>query len=421
MKPEWDDGGGLRWLFLDLNSYFASVEQQEDPRLRGRPVIVAPVSSEYTCAIAASYQAKRCGIRTGTAVKEARRLCPGLVVIEARPEVYVAYHHRILEEIGRHLPIHAVRSIDEAVCELAGPERLEAKAVAVARRVQAAIKANVGECLGSSVGLAPSRLLAKLASTMQKPDGLTVLRRDALPGPLLQLRLKDIPGVGSNMEKRLKAAGVDSVQALWDLTPYRARRLWGSVEGDRVWHGLHGTDDRPEETERSSIGHGCVLAPEFRELDGARQVARRLVVKCGARLRRMGLKTAALSLTLDTEAHFTGAVERRLAPTHDSFALLQAIDALWAEAGVELHGKRLRFVAVNCTGLVQADAAAPDLFGWTAEAEEDPRRLRLSHALDNLNRRFGKDTVTIGPTPDIKYLGAKIAFTRIPELEEFVE
>src|SRR5579875_405155 len=136
MKPEWDDGGGLRWLFLDLNSYFASVEQQEDPRLRGRPVVVAPVMSEYTCAIAASYEAKRFGIRTGTAVNEARRLCPGLVVIEARPEVYVDYHHHILDEIGRHLPIHAVRSIDEAVCELAGPERLELNAVGLARRVQ---------------------------------------------------------------------------------------------------------------------------------------------------------------------------------------------------------------------------------------------------------------------------------------------
>ena len=78
-------------------------------------------------------------------------------------------------------------------------------------------------------------------------------------------------------------------------------------------------------------------------------------------------------------------------------------------------------MAVNCSRLTEADAAAPDLFGWTAEAEEDPKRLRLSHALDALNRRFGKDTVTIGTTPDIKYLGAKIAFTRIPEPEEFVE
>jgi DNA polymerase-4 len=133
---QWDDGGGLRWLFLDLNAYFASVEQQENPRLRGQPVIVVPAASEYTCAIAASYEAKRAGIRTGEPVKEARRLCPGLHVIDARPEVYVDYHHRILDEIDRHLPVHKVCSIDEAVCELAGPERLEANATALARRVQ---------------------------------------------------------------------------------------------------------------------------------------------------------------------------------------------------------------------------------------------------------------------------------------------
>jgi DNA polymerase-4 len=287
--------------------------------------------------------------------------------------------------------------------------------------VQQGIRNNVGASLGSSVGLAPSRLLAKLASTMQKPNGLTVLRKPELPGPILHLRLKDIPGVGENMARRLAAAGIGSVEQLWGVTPYRARRIWGSVEGDRIWHGLHGADNADAETERSSIGHANVLAPEFREIDQARLVARRLVVKCGARLRRMDLKAAALCLTLDTETHLTGTLQSRFPPTHDTFALLSALEGLWTDAATELAGRRLRFVSIQCEELEGADARPPDLFGWTPGALEDPRRLRLSHALDTLNRRFGKDTVTIGAAPDIDYLGAKIAFSRIPEPEEFAE
>lgn len=294
------DGADLRWLFLDLNSFFASAEQQMQPALRGRPVIVRPAPSEYTCAIAASYEARLFGIRTGMQVAEARRLCPELVVVEARPDVYVDWHQRIMAEIDRHLPIWKVCSIDEAACRLTGPDRRVETAVALARRVQAAILANVGECPRSSVGLAPSRFLAKTASGMQKPAGLTVLRADALPGPLLDLPLSKFPGIGRRMLARLAAAGVTDTAGLWAMDPHHARRIWNSIEGERIWRGLHGLDSQePPERPRASISHSHVLAVSKRTPDQARAVARRLVVKCGGRLRRMGLAGAGLSLFVD--------------------------------------------------------------------------------------------------------------------------
>src|ERR1700735_3357604 len=119
---------GLRWLYVDFNSYFASVEQQLNPRLRGKPIAVIPVETDSTCAIAASYEAKAFGVKTGTPIYEAKKMCPGLVCVLAQHERYVEYHPRILEEVARHIPVTAVCSIDEVACRLmdneTSPERI---------------------------------------------------------------------------------------------------------------------------------------------------------------------------------------------------------------------------------------------------------------------------------------------------------
>ena len=221
-----EDSANLRWLFVDLNAFFASVEQQMNPDWRGKPVIVRPAESEYTGAIAASYESKAWGVHTGMRVSEARKLCPDLIVAEARPDLYVKIHQQIMAEIDRHVPVWKVGSIDECSCELLGPERLEANAVALARRIQAGILQNVGDCLRSSVGLAPSRFLAKTACGMQKPAGLTVLRANELPGPLLDLPLSKYPGIGSRMQIRLQAAGVTDTAGLWNMSAKQARAVW---------------------------------------------------------------------------------------------------------------------------------------------------------------------------------------------------
>src|SRR5262245_21439876 len=184
----------LNYLFVDMNAYFASVEQQKRPELRGRPVVVVPVQAETTCCIAASYEAKKYGVKTGTRVSEARQKCPGLCVVEARPKLYVTTHHRIRAAIDSCLPVTTVASIDEMYCQLQGRERQPDGATEVARQVKLAIRTQVGEALRCSVGLGPNRLLAKVAADMQKPDGLTVIRPEELPDRLYGLELTDFPG-----------------------------------------------------------------------------------------------------------------------------------------------------------------------------------------------------------------------------------
>jgi DNA polymerase-4 len=412
-------GESLRWLFLDLNAYFASVEQQEHPRLRGKPIIVTPVDSDATCAIAASYEAKAFGIRTGTAVYEAKRRCPGLIAVPARHDIYVEYHHRIVDEIERHLHVTKAYSIDEVACELLGEERRRENALAVGREVQQGILKRVGECLRSSVGLGPSVLLAKTASDIKKPMGLTVIEQEALPGPLLRLGLSDLAGIGPNMERRLLSAGVADVATLWALTPSRARAVWGSIEGERFWYALHGSDPPEIETKRQSIGHSHVLGPALRHREAAYRVARRLLARAASRLRRAGHKAGRLSLWLRTDFYRDNAAN--FPPTADTFALLEILDRLWNGMVGPREVLPVRQVGITLLDLKPVAEMEPDLFGWTLDAEERPERLRLSLAIDGLNQRYGVDTVAIGPAPQglPAYMGAKIAFNRIPERQDF--
>jgi DNA polymerase IV len=127
---------GLQWLYLDLNSYFASVEQQLDKRLRGRPIAVVPTDTDATCAIAASYEAKAYGIKTGTMIYKARQMCPELITVPARHDKYVDYHHKVMNEINRYLPLTKICSIDEVACRLMGPECEEKNALALAQKIK---------------------------------------------------------------------------------------------------------------------------------------------------------------------------------------------------------------------------------------------------------------------------------------------
>jgi DNA polymerase-4 len=178
----------LRWLYVDFNSYFASVEQQLRPELRGKPIVVVPVETDSTCAIAASYEAKAFGVKTGTAIYEAKRLCPGLVCVLARHERYVEFHHGLIEEIERHILVTAVRSIDEVACRLMDNEISE-----IAESIKSGIAKTIGPYMRCSIGIAPNRYLAKVGTELQKPDGLVVLRAEDLPQKLFSLKLRDQP------------------------------------------------------------------------------------------------------------------------------------------------------------------------------------------------------------------------------------
>jgi DNA polymerase IV len=418
----------LRWLFLDLNAYFASVEQQENPALRGRPVIVAPGGIDTTVAIAASYEAKKYGISTGTPVWEAKAKCPDLAIVSPRHELYVDYHNRIVAEIERHIPITKVCSIDEVACRLLDNENDEDSVRALAVRIKAGVRANVGEWLGCSIGVAPNRLLAKLASDMMKPDGLVVLKAEDLPHRLFTLPLTDIAGIGAKMKARLAKAGVNDIEQLCARVPRSAGSAWGGTDGDRLWYLLHGVDLPDKPTQMRTIGHSHVLAPKARGGEAARLTARRLALKAAARVRRKNVRTRLLMLHArfeDGRGKWRGSI--KLPPTQDSFRIIAALDALWPQLARSVPGGlRLRQVGVTLANLEAVQGEQGSLFERLEPDHELARALRtesLSRALDRINTRFGRNAVTLGPATGgrIDRVGTSIAFGRIPEIAEFHE
>lgn len=424
-----------RWLYLDLNCYFASVEQALNEDLIGRPVGVVPLMGKSSTVIAASREAKRHGIKTGTSLKDARRVCPDIVFVEARHDVYVRMHNRIKALIGRFVPLETVYSIDDFVCHLKANEAGIARGTDIAHRIKRAMHEEFGPAITCSIGLAPNRYLAKVATEIEKPDGLVILTADALPGRLLELRPGDLPGIGKGMAIRLDRAGVHDIAALWQCGPKHLRALWHNVEGERLWYRLRGYPV-PDSfaTVGRMIGHSHVLPFEARDPEKARPIARRLIQKAASRLRRRQCVAAAVDLSVRFMDSRRWGGTAFIEPAHDLTTLTRAVDGLWARMLAEeevIRSTRLKKVAVLLHRLSEENAPQGELFGpQAASAASDPalspetRRAKtaaLSHALDTLNQRYGQDTVAFGhlPVQTAPYVGAKIAFNRIPEGFDF--
>ena len=421
----------LNWLFVDLNSYFASVEQQERPELRGKPVGVVPALVDTTCCIAASYEAKAFGVRTGTMVADAKRICPDIVLVEGRHELYVQYHHKVVEAVESCLPVSAICSIDEMACRLMGRERPFLAALELARKVKARIRECAGEMLRSSVGLATNRYLAKIASDMEKPDGLVALTLDILPEALSRLTLRDLPGVGARTEKRLNERGIKTMQDLLALDCERSGQVWGSVWGERLFHWLRGQDFEMSETEHlKSISHQHVLAPELRTREKAWAVAHKLLHKAAMRLRSNRLWAASVGLAVGFSPGREGTnpvpVSRFGVPAkgwhgevhvtecQDNQTLIAALKHLWNSQPAGAEYRHPYFIGVQLGGLVPDRLHTLGLFDVL---ESEKSRARLQITMDQINRKYG--TGTLAPATMLaayKAAPTRIAFHSIPEL-----
>ena len=414
---------GFKWLFLDLNSYFASVEQQERPELRGKPVAVTPMQTEHTCAIAASYEAKAYGVKTGTIIRDARRMCPHLRCVLARHDLYVAYHHKIIEEVINHTPVNKICSIDELSSRIPPSKRNIDAAQHIAHSIKSGIWQNVGEAINCSIGFAPNSLLAKIACEMKKPNGLTILSQEELPGPLLDLQLTDLPGIGVNMAKRLRRSGVHNMLDLWNLSPKHARKIWGSVQGERFWYQLHGYDVEPQETSTSMVGHSRVLDPSLRSPDKARLILRKLTMKAATRLKSKGFFAHKINVSLRTTCREKRKMSLSLHATQDAFQFLECVDELWAALLCSLDNShaRIKTVSVIFHDLTVENMITDDLFMAQSGSTQSFQNNALSDAIESLQRRYQHDVVSLGLPPKTSsgYVGTKIAFSRVPDQSEF--
>ncbi len=408
-QPE--HGRPLRWLFLDLNAYFASIEQELRPELRNKPVAVVPVMTDRTCCIAVSYEAKKFGLKTGSLVAEAKKLCPGIQLVEARHRMYVEYHHKIVEAIGNCLPISAVLSIDEMACRLMGSEQTLVKATQIAQQMKAALREQVGSTLRCSIGLAPNRFLAKVATDMQKPDGLVVIQPADLPRVLYALQLQDLPGIGARMLKRLHKHSIYSIEQLCALSKIEIMKIWNGIIGERFWHWLRGDDLPDPETQRRTVGHSHVLPPELRNKEGAHAVAKKLVHKAATRLRKMKYWAGGFSVFVQFMGDGSWSDKLGMIECQDTMTMLEALEQLWKECPA---GRPLA-VGITLLDLVPHHLHNLSFF-------DDPKRSKLAHAMDAINAKYGIDAVYFGGIHDVKNSApTRIAFTSIPELDTLEE
>ncbi len=402
-------------LYIDFDGFFASCEEQADPGLHGRPVgVIAFAGARNSCVLAANPAAKRFGVKTGTAIAEARRLCPRITLAPQRPDMYVRIHRRIIAAVLSVLPIDVVCSIDELAAVLGERDRPEE----VAGRIKARVRAAVGERITCSIGCAPNRWLAKIAVELDKPDGLTVLFPADLPGPLLGLGLEALPGVGKRMRARLKQGGIATVEDVWKTDPGRLRSLWGSVNGARFWYALHGYAVEPPVTRRGSIGHGRVLPPGERSAQSARPMARQLVVKAARRLRREGVFARRLTLSADCLDAPSWTASAAVPRANDDLTCLGALSALWPALASARSRAAVFRIAVSFDRLTSSDETQLEL--PIGEPDEGRRLARLAAAVDAINGRYARTVVGYGGcAPPGGYVGAKIGYGRIPGHEDF--
>jgi len=421
------------FLHVDLNSFFASVEQQLHPEYRGKPVGVCGTMADTGALIAASYEAKALGVKTLTKVGEAKRLIPDIILVDGSHSVYAEYSHNIAKAVERVCPVAHTPSIDEMVCELMGRERNPPAARRIALDIKQAIREDVGATLRCSIGMAPNRYLAKIASDMQKPDGLIGLLPSQLPRAIAHLELRDLPGVGARTEVRLNAKGIHTMVDLLALDRPAMHALWDSVWGDRLYHWLRGADTGDDGAPvdsgiQKSLGHSHVLGPEHRSQQGAWAVAHKLLHKAAMRLRMEKFYTGSLAVTIKyslnreqaaaagkVKKHSSGitqtgwGMEARFRPAQDTLSLLEALQGCWKQAPTGPENQKPFFVGVTLRNLIPEGDMQTMLF------EEPGNRNQLSATMDKLNLKYGHSTLHFaGMLPARESAPTRIAFTQIP-------
>ncbi len=381
-------------VHVDMNSYFASVEQQANPFLRGKPVGVCAYLHERGCVIAASIEAKKLGMKVGMTVKEARAVVPEAVFVGNDPAKYRAVTSKmfaILHELSDTVEHY---SIDEAFVDLTGWCRDEAEAAFLLSRVKRRIREEIGEWLGCSVGIAPTRFLAKFASDLKKPDGLVVVTNENLDEYLARADLEDLCGIGPRMRRRMERVGIYTPLELKRYPIGNLMRAFGKA-GYFWWCKLHAVECErlTDGTELpKSIGHSyCV--PQRVNRDGqVGAVLTKLTERAGRRLRALGLEAGVISVAVGTrDAYASGGTWLRFPePLADSFALVRAAIDLLRESW---DGSVADFLAVTLlelrmpTGQLRLDATL---------APRDPREAMVSASVDRIRDRYGDHVIQLG-------------------------
>lgn len=376
-------------MHVDLNSCFATIEQQANPLLRGKPMVVAAYTTARGCILAASVEAKRLGIKTGMRVSEGKNHYPRLVILPPDPEKYRWVNHKLRELLSSYTSYLSVESIDEMVMDMAKTPALERSSmIFIAYDIKKRIKKEIGEWLTVSIGIAPNRYLAKVASGLHKPDGLDIITKENIEEILTGLRLEDLCGIKQGNAGRLRIAGITTPVEFYRASAVTLVRALHSKTGWDWWQRIHGYEDSAsfggpqQKTYGQSFALGTFRVPNDPELT---KIMAQLIVKMGRRLRTSGFVAHGVSVSL-LFADYTYWVKnmRRQEPLFADGDFLKEVRGLLIQA----PAKPIRILAVTSFNLTPRGTGQIGLWNM------DERKWKITDAIDTIADRWGEFTVT---------------------------
>lgn len=406
-------------MHVDLNSCFASIEQQANPKLRGKPVVVAAYVSPRGCVLTASREAKRLGIDTGMRVGQAQALCPSVIVIPPDPWKYRFVNRKLLAILRTYTNDVEVKSIDEMVMEFAGSPFLtgapdaEAALRDAANEIKRRIKAEIGEWLTVSAGIATNRYLAKIGAGLHKPDGLDVITGKNAEAIFSGMALEKLTGIKEGYGGRLRAYGIDSAMAFYRAPIKLLKTAFRSVVGYHWWLRLHGWEADDREFGRKSYGQSYALyrpyAPDDTRLH---QILCQLTEKMGRRMRSGGYVANGIHVScLFSDGTYW----------HKGKKLTQS-----AYAGSDLYAAALEVLSAAPRRPVRLLAVSShhltdELYEQAELFRDNSRKRALTAAIDKIQDRFGDFTIYPARMLSMEHkVLDRIAFGGVKGLEEVI-
>lgn len=400
-------------MLVDINSCFATVEQQANPQLRGKPVAVAAYDTPSGCILAASYEAKAFGVKTGLRVKEGRLLCPNLIVLTPDPQKYRDVHLKLRTVLNKYSDTVVPKSIDEFIVNLEGCPSFKKGMKNVALEIKEDIRKNVGDWITVSIGIGPNIFLAKTAAGLKKPDGLEEINALDFESVYSRLEITGLHGIKQRNAARLASQNIYTVLDFYRASSATLERAFSSIVGYYWYLRLRGWEIDDVEWGRHSYGNSYAVPDRLKRNEDLAPILYKLVEKTARRLRRAGYKARGVHVSLNyrdgTYWHHGHLTDKVLFDSRDIFKETHRI-----MCRSPYLGKEVAIIAESLFDIFSEGLTQLDLFDDISKKE------KLYSAVDEIIDRWGEFVIT--PARVLcakKHVHDRIAFGGVKELEEF--
>ena len=404
-------------MHIDLNSCFATVEQQANSHLRGKPLVIAAYETPNGCVVSPSIEAKRYGIKTGMTVREARLLCKDVIVRDPDPDLVRDVHVKFKSIFKDYSPSVTPKSIDEAIIDFHGMERVIQRGLEnIAQEIKDRLRKEVGEWISCNVGISTNRFLAKLAAGLHKPDGLDVITHQNLRETYKSLTLVDLPGINTRFEARLNAQGIFSPLDFLDAPMLLLKKqVFQSIVGYYWYQRLRGFEVDAMDFDRKSYGQDYSLKTHTNNPQELAKIIMKLCEKMGRRLRKGGFVSYGIHIAC---LYYDGTYWHRGRKTSQSLFTTQELyrKALYVINQRDDKEKKVSKMSVSCYDLSKSDSIQTSLF------EDEGKERKVSKAIDEINNKYGEFVVTPALMMGMDtVIIDRISFGNVKELQNLYE